>query len=93
MQAGRQVAQERAACESVTRTPTAEGAKATAKNQDKPAEAKKRKCGVWYHPWLGQGRSTLLDRQTSLICDEDQSTSMHPAYAAEFGRPISISIA
>jgi hypothetical protein len=46
MEAGRQVAQERAARESVTRVPMAGGARETATGTDKPAEAKGRKLGL-----------------------------------------------
>jgi hypothetical protein len=46
MDAGLQVARERAARESVTRAPMAEGARETAKGTDKPAEAKGRKLGL-----------------------------------------------
>jgi hypothetical protein len=46
LEAGRQVAQERAARESVTQAPVVEGARGTAKGTDKSAEAKGRKLGL-----------------------------------------------
>jgi hypothetical protein len=46
MDAGRQVAQEHAARESVTRAPTTKGARETVESTGKPAEVKGRKLGL-----------------------------------------------